>query len=66
MFICRACHLKVFGTPMEDVHFRGSFGPCEHCRLSGSCADCKCAVSVKNSRPMQSTKQIVDRFIDQE
>lgn len=66
MFTCRQCHLKVFGTPMEDAHFTGSFGMCERCKMTASCADCKCSVSVKNSRPLQSTKEILSRFIEQE
>lgn len=41
-FECDRCHLIATGRNGSDVHFGGSYGPCETCHRSANCADCRC------------------------
>ncbi len=40
MFVCDPCHKRKYGTKLNETFHSGSFGPCEVCGLTGTCADC--------------------------
>lgn len=41
-FECDPCHVIATGKPGSLVHFSGSYGRCETCKRTASCADCQC------------------------
>lgn len=41
-WICNPCHVVGTGRPASDIHFQGSFGPCEDCHVPSDCAHCQC------------------------
>lgn len=40
MFMCKRCHDRSEKHKFDE-HFARSFGPCELCRKSKECVDCK-------------------------
>ena len=48
MFVCKECHEKTRGP---FCTLRGSYGPCEECGHSDTCADCHCPVEKRPKQP---------------
>jgi hypothetical protein len=46
MFLCKEC----LSTNHYNKHFAYSYGPCENCKVTATCVNCKCSVKIKPSK----------------